>query len=60
MKNAIKFALWLSENMYEDMYQDRNKNGKTWASHIEEQTWDMHTEKNIYTIEELYNKYITE
>ena len=60
MKKAIKFALWLSKNMYEDMYQDRNKDGRTWASHSEYQEWNIDSEKKIYTIEELYNKYITE
>jgi len=59
MKNAIKFALWLSENMYEDMYQDIEENGKTWVSYEDDDDYsysDYNTAKR-YTIEELYNKY---
>ena len=62
MKNAIKFALWLSENMYENMYQDIEENGKTWVSYADDDDdsySDYYTAKR-YTIEELYNKYKNE
>lgn len=62
MKKAIKFALWLSENMYEDMYEDIEKNGKTWASCADNDDYiysDYYTAKR-YTIKELYNKYKNE
>ena len=36
MENAIKFALWLSDNMYENMYQDVEGDGKTWVSYADD------------------------
>ena len=62
MENAIKFALWLSENMYENMYQDVEGDGKTWVSYADDgdNNYSHYDTANRYTIEELYNKYITE
>jgi hypothetical protein len=62
MKNAIKFALWLSENMYEDMYQDIEENGKTWVSYADndDHSYSDYNTAKRYTIEELYNKYKNE
>ena len=62
MKNAIKFALWLSQNMYENMYQDIEENGKTWVSYTDntDHSYSDYKTAKRYTIEELYNKYKNE
>jgi tRNA G46 methylase TrmB len=54
--HAIDFALFLSKNMYEDMYQDIDKDGKTWVCFPD----DLHNNRKKakrYTIEELLKKF---
>ena len=49
---AIKFALFLSDNMYEDMYQDSDGDGKTWVSYHED-GFENYSTANLFTIEEI-------
>ena len=53
---AIGFGLFLSENMYENMYQDLDEDGKTWISYIQEGFDDRMT-ANRFTIQELLEIY---
>ncbi len=53
---AIGFGLFLSENMYEDMYQDIDKDGKTWVSYNQE-GFDNRITANRFTIQELLEIY---
>lgn len=49
---AIEFALFLSENMYENMYNDINKDGKTWVSYLQD-GFHEHTQAERFTIQEI-------
>lgn len=63
MENAIKFAEWLFENMYDNTYKDVDGDGATWTNLDE--TLELYDKKidvtreseNRYTIKELYKKY---
>ena len=49
---AIEFALFLSENMYEDMYQDKDGDGKTWVTYNQE-GFDSRSTAERFTIQEV-------
>lgn len=49
---AIEFALYLSENTYEDMYNDIDNDGKTWVSYLQEGSENYETAKR-FTIQEI-------
>lgn len=53
---AINFALWLSENSYENMYQDLDEDGATWVSYLHE-GFDIRSTATLFTIEELLELY---
>jgi hypothetical protein len=51
-KFAIDFALFLSEKMYENRYQDIDNDGKTWVNYDDEYFGER-LKANRYTIEEI-------
>ena len=55
-KLAIGFALFLSDNVYENMYQDIDKDGKTWVSFLHD-GYDNHPTAQRFTIQELLEIY---
>jgi hypothetical protein len=53
---AIGFALFLSKNMYENIYKDIDEDGKTWVSYFQIGFDDLSTAKR-FTIQELLEIY---
>ena len=53
---AINFALFLSDNLYENMYQDIDEDGKTWVSYLHD-GYDHHPTARRFTIQELLEIY---
>ncbi len=49
---AIGFTLFLSDNVYENMYQDIDGDGKTWVSYLHD-GYDNHPTARRFTIQEL-------
>ena len=60
MEQAIEFAVWLSDNIFENTYQDRDNDGKTWTSLNESLENNTHSfDDDIrYTIEEIYELFL--
>ncbi|MCP4485665.1 MAG: hypothetical protein GY823_14115 [Flavobacteriaceae bacterium] len=56
MNEAIKFAKYVADNLYEDFYKDVEKNGKTWICNNNDNNFFYHETKR-YTIEEIYNEF---
>jgi hypothetical protein len=54
-ETAIKFALFLSDNLYEYMYQDIDNDGKTWVTYRQEGYEHFDTAER-FTIQELFKK----
>lgn len=52
---AIRFALFLSDNVYENMYQDIDKDGKTWVTYTQE-GFNSRSTAERFTIQELFKK----
>jgi len=48
--NSIKFAQWIANNGYDDMYVDVNNDGKTWVNY--------ENEDKKFTIKELYKEFM--
>lgn len=48
---AIEFSMFLNNNMYENMFEDLNNDGKTWASYCDD-IFDYDLKKR-FTIQEL-------
>jgi len=53
---AIGFTLFLSDNVYENMYQDIDGDGKTWVSYLHD-GYDNHPTAQRFTIQELIEIY---
>jgi hypothetical protein len=49
---AIRFAFFLSDNMYEDMYQDKDGDGRNWVTYKQE-GFDNYSTAEKFTIQEL-------
>ena len=49
---AMEFALFLNDNIYENYYQDLDKDGKTWVTYYEE-GFDDYSTANRLTIQEV-------
>jgi hypothetical protein len=48
--HAIRFAKWLEEKSYNDMFQDVKNDGETWASYADE--------SKRFTIKDLYKQFM--
>ena len=59
MNEAIQFGLYLSDNIYENQWQDIDNDGKTWVCMNDEGYEEYHRREDHkrYTIEEIYNKF---
>ena len=59
MNEAIKFGLYLSNNLYEERWQDIDDDGKTWVCMNDEGFEENNTYRTSkrYTIKEIYNKF---
>ena len=59
MNEAIKFGLYLSDNIYENQWQDIDNDGKTWVCMNDKgyEECDKREDHKRYTIEEIYNKF---
>lgn len=55
-ENAIEFAQYLSDNMFEQMYTNTNEPNRVWVSYNDEGFDNVKT-ANLYTLEEIYNEY---
>jgi hypothetical protein len=53
---AIGFVLFLSDNLYESMYQDIDEDGKTWVSYFHDGHNNYSTAQR-FTIQELLEIY---
>ena len=54
---TIGFAQWLSDEGYENMYQDVDNDKRTWAS-IYDENYFLIKEAKRYSLEELYQSYL--
>lgn len=54
-ETAIRFAFFLSDNMYEDMYQDKDGDGKTWVTYTQE-GFESRSTAERFTIQEIFKK----
>ena len=59
MNEAIQFGLYLSDNIYENQWQDIDNDGKTWVCMNDEDYELFYKREDFkrYTIEEIYNKF---
>ena len=57
-KIAIKFAVWVQENMYELTYQDMDNDGRVWTNHQDNDNKYSFKGDTRYTIEEIYSIYL--
>jgi len=59
MNEAIQFGLYLSDNIYENQWQDIDNDGKTWVCMNDEgyEECDKREDHKRYTIEEIYNEF---
>ena len=57
-KRAIKFAVWVQENMYELTYQDIENDGSVWTCCTDTENGFSYNTDTRYTIEEIYDIYL--
>ena len=57
-KLCIEFAEWLFNNCYDNIYQDINKDGKTWVNHNNDDTHLYRNEVKRYSIKDIYKCFV--
>lgn len=59
MNEAIQFGLYLSNNLYENQWQDVDGDGKTWICMNDDGYEECHKREDHkrYTIEEIFNEF---
>lgn len=57
---SCEFAKWVSDNFYEDTFQDIDNDGCTWTNHNNEDSHLGYHSCKRYTIEEIYSYFLIE
>lgn len=60
MELAILFAEYISDNIYENTYQDINKDGRTWTCYndVDYVINSSYETAKRYTVSEIYNEFL--